>query len=76
MTDKLKRLVLDGQSDVHLKRAAVDEGMITLRRCGLLNAMRGRTTIEEVLRMTSEDFIKAKAGIAGKHADAVDEDVR
>jgi type IV pilus assembly protein PilB len=76
MTDKLKRLVLDGQSDVHIKRAAVEEGMITLRRCGLLNALRGRTSIEEVLRMTSDDFLKAKAGFAGKHAEALEEDVR
>jgi type IV pilus assembly protein PilB len=75
MTERLKRLVLDGQSDVFLKKAAIEEGMITLRRCGLLNALRGRTTIEEVLRMTSDDFI-TKGGIAGKHADAIDEDVR
>jgi type II secretory ATPase GspE/PulE/Tfp pilus assembly ATPase PilB-like protein len=29
--------------------------MLTLRRCGLLNAMRGRTTLEEVVRMTMND---------------------
>jgi len=29
--------------------------MITLRRVGLLNAMRGRTSLEEVLRVTLED---------------------
>ena len=66
-----------GQTDVLLKKTAIEEGMISLRRCGLLNALRGRTTIEEVLRMTGDDSVKAaKVGIAGKHADAVDEDVR
>jgi type II secretory ATPase GspE/PulE/Tfp pilus assembly ATPase PilB-like protein len=29
--------------------------MLTLRRVGLLNAMRGRTSIEEVLRVTLGD---------------------
>ncbi len=29
--------------------------MITLRRVGLLNAMRGRTSLEEILRVTLED---------------------
>ncbi len=76
MTDRLKRLVLDGQSDVILKQAAIEEGMITLRRCGLLNALRGRTSIEEVLRMTADDTVRTKVGIAGKHADPVGEDVR
>ncbi len=76
MTDRLKRLVLDGQSDVILKQAAIEECMITLRRCGLLNALRGRTSIEEVLRMTADDTVRTKVGIAGKHADPVGEDVR
>jgi type IV pilus assembly protein PilB len=75
MTERIKRMVLDGQSDVVLKKAAIEEGMITLRRCGLLNALRGKTSIEEVLRMTAEDDVH-KAGIAGKHAEPVDEDVR
>ena len=74
MTDHVKRMVLEGKSDVEIKRAAMEEGMITLRRCALLNAMRGRTTIEEVLRMTADDTSKKPAG--GKHADALDEDVR
>ena len=34
---------------------AVDEGMLTLRRVGILNAMRGITSVEEVLRITLDD---------------------
>ncbi|GIW71295.1 MAG: type IV-A pilus assembly ATPase PilB [Planctomycetota bacterium] len=56
MTDEIRRLVLAGESSMEIKRMAVEQGMITLRRCGLLNALRGRTSLEEVLRMTSEDF--------------------
>jgi hypothetical protein len=29
--------------------------MLTLRRVGLLNAARGRTSLEEILRVTMED---------------------
>ena len=38
-----------------LKNEAVRQGMLTLRRVGLLNASRGRTSLEEVLRVTMED---------------------
>jgi type IV pilus assembly protein PilB len=55
MTDEIRRLVLAGDSAVEIKSCAMQQGMITLRRCGLLNAMRGKTSIEEVLRMTTED---------------------
>ncbi|RME75628.1 MAG: type II secretion system protein GspE [Planctomycetota bacterium] len=60
MTDEIRRLVLAGESAVEIKERAVEQGMITLRRCGLLNALRGRTSIEEVLRMTTEDVATAK----------------
>ncbi len=36
-------------------REAVAAGMISLRRVGLLNAMRGRTSLEETLRVTLAD---------------------
>lgn len=55
MSDNLRRLILMGEPALVLKRTAIEEGMITLRRSGLLNALRGRTSVEEVLRVTSED---------------------
>ncbi len=42
-------------SALEIKREAMRMGMITLRRVGLLNAMRGRTSLEEILRVTLED---------------------
>ena len=41
-----------GASALELRRKAIDEGMITLRRSGLLKVMDGVTTIEEVARET------------------------
>jgi type IV pilus assembly protein PilB len=52
ITDELRELVLVGASGLELRRKAVDEGMITLRRSGLHKVMDGVTTIEEVARET------------------------
>jgi type IV pilus assembly protein PilB len=52
ITDELRELILVGASALELRRKAVDEGMITLRRSGLHKVMEGVTTIEEVARET------------------------
>jgi type IV pilus assembly protein PilB len=52
VTDELRELILVGASGLELKRKAVEEGMITLRRSGLFKVMDGVTTIEEVARET------------------------
>ena len=50
--DELRELVLVGASAVELKKKAVERGMITLRRSGLIKAAQGTTTLEEVARET------------------------
>src|SRR5687767_10301872 len=50
--EELRELILIGASGLELRRKAVDEGMITLRRSGLHKVMEGVTTIEEVARET------------------------
>jgi type IV pilus assembly protein PilB len=56
VTEDIRRLIIEGKSSMDLKKAAIqNHDMITLRRCALLNAMRGRTTMEEVMRMTMGD---------------------
>jgi type IV pilus assembly protein PilB len=52
VTEELRELILVGASGLELKRKAVEEGMITLRRSGLRKVMDGVTTIEEVARET------------------------
>jgi type IV pilus assembly protein PilB len=52
ITEELRELILVGASGLELKRKAVEEGMITLRRSGLRKVMEGVTTIEEVARET------------------------
>jgi type IV pilus assembly protein PilB len=50
--EELRELILVGASGLELRRKAIEEGMITLRRSGLHKVMEGVTTIEEVARET------------------------
>jgi type IV pilus assembly protein PilB len=52
ISEELRELILVGASGLELRRKAIDEGMITLRRSGLRKVMEGVTTIEEVARET------------------------
>ncbi|MSR64063.1 MAG: type II secretion system protein GspE [Planctomycetes bacterium] len=55
LSPDLKRMVVEGRSVAELKHKGLEEGMLTLRRIGVLNAMRGKTSLEEVLRITMGD---------------------
>ncbi len=50
--DEIRELVLVGASAVELKKKAIEQGMITLRRSGLIKVAQGMTTLEEVARET------------------------
>jgi type IV pilus assembly protein PilB len=52
INDELRELILVGASALELKKKAVDNGMISLRRSGLTKVALGMTTIEEVVRET------------------------
>ncbi len=50
ITDELRELILVGASALELKKKAIDQGMISLRRSGLIKVAAGQTTLEEVIR--------------------------
>jgi type IV pilus assembly protein PilB len=52
MSDGLRDLVLVGASSVEIRKQAIEEGMITLRRSGIEKIRQGITTLEEVVRET------------------------
>lgn len=56
VTDTIRRMIVDGASVIDIKRQAVRDGMVTVRRAGLLNSLRGITSIEEVLHTSLTDF--------------------
>ncbi len=54
--DKIKEMILDRVHSDKIKDYAVkDKGMLTLRAAALENLALGNTTVEEVLRVTSEE---------------------
>ena len=53
--EQLRRMVVEGASVHDIKHEAVRQGMLSLRRVGILNALRGVTSLEEVLRVTLGD---------------------
>ncbi len=55
MNDRIRKIIIGGGTDLEIRKVALETGMISLRRAGLLNVMRGVTTLEEVLRNTVGD---------------------
>jgi len=52
---ELRRMIVESASAAQLKVRGMENGMLTLRRVGLLNVMRGLTSLEEILRVTTPD---------------------
>jgi type IV pilus assembly protein PilB len=52
ITDEMRELILVGASALELRKKAIEQGMITLRKSGLIKAKLGQTTLEEVFRET------------------------
>ena len=53
--DKIREMVIERASSDQIKTYAVGRGMQTLRQEGIEHAMSGRTSLEEVLRVTAEE---------------------
>jgi type IV pilus assembly protein PilB len=50
--DDIRELILSGGTSIDIKKRAAENGMISLRRSGLIKIKEGITTIEEVVRET------------------------
>jgi type IV pilus assembly protein PilB len=57
MSTRIRELVLERASAGEIKRVAISEGMLTLRRDALEKLKRGLTTVEEVLKETAADKV-------------------
>jgi general secretion pathway protein E len=54
MTDPLRKLIMAHEEAGAIQKLAIEEGMSTMFENGLTKAIQGVTTIEEVMRVTSE----------------------
>ncbi len=55
LNDDLRRMIIKGGTALDIKELALQQKMLSLRRVGLLNALRGRTSLSEVNRVTMGD---------------------
>jgi type II secretion system protein E len=55
VTDEIRQMILEHRPAGQIKEVAVREGMTTLRQDGWRKVLAGQTTIEEVVRVTTED---------------------
>jgi type II secretory ATPase GspE/PulE/Tfp pilus assembly ATPase PilB-like protein len=53
-SEAIQTLIVANSTSEKLQAAAIGEGMLTMQLDGLVKALRGETTIEEILRVTAE----------------------
>jgi len=62
MSDKIEELAVRKAPTSQIKHAAIAEGMITMTQDGLIKALKGITTVDEVIRVTTTE-IKEVPGV-------------
>src|SRR6476620_2000090 len=60
VTEPLKKLIMQKRDGGELKQCAINNGMETLRQDGWRRVAQGKTTIEEVVRVTQTDEVMAE----------------
>ena len=55
VNDDIREMILNRAQSREIKKKAIEQGMITLRRSGLIKIKNGITSVEEVLRETVRD---------------------
>jgi type IV pilus assembly protein PilB len=53
-SDILEKLIMSGSGSGEIKKAMIEEGMVTMMQDGLIKALQGITDVEEVFRVTQE----------------------
>lgn len=54
VSPNIQKLIIARYSADHIQEQAVKEGMVTMQTDGLIKALQGQTTLEEIMRVTSE----------------------
>jgi general secretion pathway protein E len=63
ITEPLRKLIMQKRDGGELKQCAISEGMETLRQDGWRRVVQGKTTIEEVVRVTQTDEVMAETTV-------------
>ncbi len=51
----VQKMIVTNETSENIQNVAIKEGMVTMQLDGLVKALRGQTTVEEVLRVTAEE---------------------
>jgi type II secretory ATPase GspE/PulE/Tfp pilus assembly ATPase PilB-like protein len=54
-TETIQKLIVGNSTSESIQQQAIKDGMLTMQLDGLVKALRGETTLEEVLRVTAEE---------------------
>jgi type IV pilus assembly protein PilB len=54
-TTSIQKLIVSNGTSEQIQTQAIQDGMVTMQLDGLIKALRGQTTIEEILRVTAEE---------------------
>lgn len=54
-SSEVQKMIVANSTSELIEKEAIDEGMITMQLDGLIKSLRGQTTVEEVLRVTSQE---------------------
>jgi len=65
MTTQVREMAFKGESHQNIRRMARKQGMRTLFEDGIIKAIKGTTTLEEVLRITQHEMV-AESLVGGK----------
>ncbi|HVV25689.1 MAG TPA: GspE/PulE family protein [Candidatus Saccharimonadales bacterium] len=54
-SETIQKLIVTSATSEAIEKAGIEQGMLTMQLDGLVKALRGQTSIEEVLRVTSQE---------------------
>ncbi len=54
-TPPLQKLIVGNSTSDSIQNQAIEEGMVTMQFDGFIKSLRGQTSVEEILRVTTED---------------------
>ncbi len=63
MSSRIREMAFKGETSLEIRNVARREGMRTLFEDGMIKAMKGQTTVDEVLKITNHDLFTSATGI-------------
>jgi len=57
MTPRLRKLIMQSAGAAEIQRAAIEEGMLTLRMDGWLKVIKGICPLDQIVRETAADAV-------------------